>query len=142
MAFIYKSEMPLIKKEGVYNVYVDGKFCIETIMGQWDMSDGFEYSIDYGALVRRIQSPWVKIVDLNMWEPTPAIVQIIGLHLEFCRTHGLLYSANVCLSQEQRDTLTKMFDVGGTCEISKFFKDRNEAYEWLATKGFQRQQGG
>lgn len=111
----------------------------EIIVGEWTKLDAYRYCIDFAQDVvpKFLHKPWAKRVDLNMWIPTTDIVEIIGNHLRWATKHeGMLYSANICLSDKQREVLSSMFHLGENEEYSKIFRCVEEADEWLKRRGF------
>ena len=123
-----------------YSIDVDPKIrtVYEKIFGVWRISTAESFVRDYEVEVAPlIKKPWARLCDLTNWKTAyPEVVDIIGDHLVWCREHNLAWSVNIINNPVTFNQLRRMFAKGGTKEISRTFRTRIEAEQFLREKGF------
>ena len=122
-----------------YSIDVDPEICVvyEKIFGVWRISTAESFVKDYEVEVAPlIKKPWVRLCDLTNWKTAyPEVVDIIGKHLVWCKEHNMIWSINIINNPVTYGQLQRMFDKGGTRKISKTFRTRSEADQFLQEKG-------
>lgn len=118
---------------------VDNAVMYEKIYGVWRPETAENYSRDYRKEAEDlIKKPWAKLIDLSNWKTgSPEVIQKIGEHLEWCRQHNMVWSVNIINNPVTYSQLQKMFSRGGTKNISKTFRTRQEAERFLKEQGFK-----
>ncbi len=123
-----------------YSIDVDRETRIvyEKIFGVWRVSTAQNFVKDYEVEVATlIKKPWVRLCDLTNWKTSyPEVIDIIGEHLVWCKKHKMVWSVNIINNPVTYGQLQRMFDKGGTREISKTFRTRTEAEHFLREQGF------
>lgn len=81
--------------------------------------------------------PGPKLIDLSNWKTSyPEVIEIIGRHLEWCRTHNMQWSINVINNPVTYGQLQRMFAKGSTKDISRTFRVRSQAEKFLREQGY------
>ena len=111
---------------------------VEKIYGTWDIATARQYHEDFkeaaGPLVGK---KWAKIVNLTSWKAShPDMIKIIGEHLKWCKDNGMVLSINIIDNPITRRKMKKMFNIGGTGDVSRMVRDRSEAERLLTQNGF------
>lgn len=116
----------------------------EKIYGVWRVETAENYSRDYKREAQElVKKPWAKLIDLSNWKTgSPEVVQKIGEHLEWCRQNNMVWSINIINNPVTYSQLQKMFGKGGTKNISKTFRSREEAERFLKEQGFKLRPSG
>ncbi len=111
----------------------------EKIFGIWRVETAQAYHEDFQRDVAMlIKKPWAKLCDLSNWKTAhPEVINVIGQHLKWCRQHNMVWSVNVISNPVTFRHLSKMFQKGGTKDISKTFRTRAEAEGFLRENGFK-----
>jgi hypothetical protein len=111
----------------------------EKIYGIWRIETAEHYCKEYVEDAKElIKKPWVKLIDLSNWKTgSPEVVTKIGEHLEWCRNNNMVWSINIINNPVTYSQLQKMFSRGGTKDISKTFRSREEAEQFLKQQGFR-----
>lgn len=124
-----------------YNIDVDKENGVvyEEIFGVFSPDTAASYMKDFKEQVSPIiDKPWVKLIDLTSWKTAhPEGVEIVGQLLLWCREHNMKWSVNIINNQVTYFQLMKMFNVGGTHEISKTFRTFKEGKKFLREQGFK-----
>ncbi len=120
------------------DVNTEHQMVFEKIFGVWRISTAESFVKDYEAEVAPlIKKPWVRLCDLTNWKTAyPEVIDIIGEHLVWCRKHNMIWSVNIINNPVTYGQLQRMFDKGGTKEISRTFRTRTEAEQFLREQGF------
>ena len=105
----------------------------EKIYGQWKKDTAAEYHEQFMREVAPlIKKPWAKLVDLLNWKTSyPEVVELIGEHLVWCRENNMRLSINVIDNTSTFRQLSKMFSGGGTEEMSRTFRNRSQAEQFI-----------
>jgi len=105
----------------------------EKIYGQWKKETAEEYHREFVKMVTPlVKKPWAKVVDLLNWKTSyPEVVAMIGEHLTWCRENNMLLSINVIDNTSTFRQLSKMFTGGGTEGLSRTFRNRSQAEQFL-----------
>jgi hypothetical protein len=123
-----------------YTIDVDtvNRIVTEKIFGVWKEETARSFVEEYEKEVADlIDQSWVRLCDLSNWKTaTPEVINIIGRHLRWCREHNMAWSVNIIDNPVTYGQLQRMFDKGGTREISRTFRDRKEGEKFLRDKGF------
>lgn len=124
-----------------YNLEADPvkQIMFEKIYGVWRPQTALNYVRDFEKeAAKLIARPWAKLIDLSNWKTAdPEVIRIIGKHLDWCRTHNMVWSANVITNPVTYSHLMRMFAKGGTKPISRTFRTRPEAERFLTDNGFK-----
>lgn len=124
-----------------YNIDVDdaNHIVYEKVFGVWRVSTAKDFVSDYEEEVAElIQKPWARFCDLSNWKTaTPEVIDIIGAHLVWCRKNNLIWSVNIINNPVTYGQLQRMFEKGGTKEISRTFRTRQEGERFLTDQGFR-----
>jgi hypothetical protein len=122
------------------DVDLDTSMVSEKIFGIWRVATAEAYVKDFEEHVQPLvtsEKPWVRLSDLSNWKTAyPEVVDIIGRHNAWCREHGLIWSVNIINNPVTFNQLMRMFDKGGTKEISRTFRTRLEGEQFLREQGF------
>jgi hypothetical protein len=110
----------------------------EKIYGVWRIKTAESYKDDFEDAVQPIiDRPWVKLIDLTNWKTGyPEVIDIVGRHLKWCAEHNMQWSVNVISNPITYGQLIRMFDKGGTKDISKTFRSHAEAEQFLIGEGY------
>jgi hypothetical protein len=105
----------------------------EKIYGQWKKGTAQEYhdrfKIEVAPLIKK---PWAKLVDLLNWKTSyPEVVALLGEHLVWCRENNMQLSINVIDNTSTFRQLSKMFSGGGTEGMSRTFRNRSQAEQFI-----------
>ena len=123
-----------------YDIDVDetNNMVYEKIFGIWRVATAQAYKEDFKEEVKPIiDRPWAKLIDLSNWKTAyPEVIDIVGQHLEWCRKHNMQWSINVINNPITYGQLLRMFNRGGTKDISKTFRTHAEAVKFLTEQGF------
>jgi len=116
----------------------ENRVVYEKIFGIWKLETARAYVRDFETEVSEvITKPWAKLVDLINWKAGyPEIIDIIGKHLVWCRKHNMIWSVNIIKNPSTFKQLNQMFSKGGTKNISKTFRSREEGEQFLREQGF------
>lgn len=121
----------------------------EKIYGLWKKETAEEYHREFVKAVAPLtKKPWAKLVDLLNWKTSyPDVVTLIGRHLTWCRENNMHLSINVIDNTSTFRQLSKMFSGGGTEEISRTFRNRSQAEQflreyWIQEKGWLGKKNG
>jgi len=111
----------------------------EKIYGVWRIETAEHYNKDYEKEAEKlIQKPWAKLIDLSNWKTgSQEVIEKIGEHLEWCRKNNMVWSVNIISNPVTFSQLHKMFAKGGTKNISKTFRTREEGEKFLKEQGFK-----
>ena len=114
------------------------KIMREKIYGIWKEQTARSYHEDFMKEASPlIKGRWAKLIDLRNWKSSyPDIIEIIGRHLKWCKDNGMIVSVNVIDNPVTHAQLKRMFNIGGTEEISKVFRSADEADKYLFQNGF------
>lgn len=121
------------------DVDLENSVIYEKIYGVWRRQTAENYNIDYKReTAELIKKPWAKLCDLTNWKTgSPEVIEIIGNHLEWCRQHNLVVSVNIINNSVTYAQLQKMFQRGGTKDMSQTFRTRAEGERYLKDMGFK-----
>lgn len=116
----------------------DRKLVIEKIYGTWKKETAQEYHDDFlKSVTPLIGQKWAKIINLTNWKSSyPEMISVIGQHLRWCRENGMVLSVNVIDNKITISQLKKMFDIGGTGDISKIVRSQEDGEKILVENGF------
>ena len=116
----------------------DNRIVYEKIFGVWRPSTAEAFVKDYEEEVASlIEKPWARLCDLTNWKTAyPEVIDIIGRHNAWCRERNLVWSVNIISNPVTFNQLQRMFDKGGTREISRTFRTRAEGEQFLREQGF------
>lgn len=105
----------------------------EKIYGLWKKETAEEYHRQFTVEVAPlIKKPWAKLVDLLNWKTSyPEVIALLGDHLVWCRENNMQLSINVIDNTSTFRQLSKMFSGGGTEGISRTFRNRSQAEQFL-----------
>ncbi|UCG62649.1 MAG: hypothetical protein JSV52_05020 [Candidatus Zixiibacteriota bacterium] len=125
--------------EYVLDADVENAIMYEKIYGVWRVETAENYNRDYVEEARElVKKPWAKLIDLSNWKTgSPEVIEKIGEHLEWCRKNNMIWSINIINNPVTYSQLQKMFSKGGTKNISKTFRTREEAERFLKQQGFK-----
>ncbi len=127
-----------------YNLEADPtrQIMFEKIYGIWRPKTAQSYVRDFEAeAIKLVDKPWAKLIDLSNWKTAdPEVIRIIGEHLAWCREHNMVWSVNIINNPVTYSHLMRMFARGKTKPISKTFRTRTEAENFLQLNGFQLRQ--
>jgi hypothetical protein len=125
--------------EYVLDADVENAIMYEKIYGVWRIETAEHYNADYEKEAKDlIKKPWAKLIDLSNWKTgSPEVVAKIGEHLDWCRKNNMVWSVNIISNPVTYSQLQKMFTKGGTKEISKTFRTREEGIRFLKQQGFK-----
>ncbi|MEW5993558.1 MAG: hypothetical protein AB1744_04090 [Candidatus Zixiibacteriota bacterium] len=122
------------------DVDLENRIVYEKIFGVWRIATAEAFVKDYEEQVKPLlksKKPWVRLCDLTNWKTAyPEVVDIIGRHNAWCRAHHLAWSVNIIDNPVTYNQLVRMFDKGGTKGISRTFRTRAEAEQFLREQGF------
>jgi hypothetical protein len=123
-----------------YSIDVDleTRIVFEKIFGIWRPGTAEAFVKDYEVEVTPlIKKPWARLCDLTNWKTAyPEVVDLIGAHLTWCRTHNMAWSVNIITNPVTYAQLLRMYEKGGTKDISRTFRTRAEGEEFLREQGF------
>ena len=89
------------------------------------------------------KKPWAKLSDLSNWKiGDTAMIDVVGSHLAWCREHGMTWAVYIINNPSTYKLLQKIFDKGGTREISRIFRTRDEAERFLRQQGWSLRPAG
>lgn len=121
----------------------------EKIYGLWKKDTAEEYHREFARAVKPlVRKPWAKLVDLLNWKTSyPEVVTLIGQHLTWCKDNNMYLSINVIDNTSTFRQLSKMFSGGGTEDISRTFRNRSQAEQflreyWIDPKGWLDKKNG
>jgi hypothetical protein len=125
--------------EYVLDADVDNAIMYEKIYGVWKIQTAESYNTDYREEAKElVKKPWAKLIDLSNWKTgSPEVIEKIGEHLEWCRKNNMIWSVNIINNPVTFSQLQKMFSRGGTKNISKTFRTREEGERFLKQQGFK-----
>lgn len=117
---------------------IERKVMREKIYGIWKEHTARSYHEDFiREAASLIKSQWAKLIDLRIWRPSyPEITEVIGRYLKWCKDNGVVVPINVIDNPVTHSQLKRMFNIGGTEEISKIFRSVDEADKYLSQNGF------
>ena len=117
----------------------DRRIMFEKIYGVWRPQTAKNYVRDFELEASKlIDRPWAKLIDLSNWKTAdPEVIQIIGRHLDWCRNNNMVWSVNIIKNPVTYSHLMRMFAKGGTKQISRTFRTKNEAEKFLQENGFK-----
>ncbi|UCD94865.1 MAG: hypothetical protein JSU69_02100 [Candidatus Zixiibacteriota bacterium] len=117
---------------------IERKVMREKIYGIWKEHTARSYHEDFiREAASLIKSLWAKLIDLRIWRPSyPEITEVIGRYLKWCKDNGVVVPINVIDNPVTHSQLKRMFNIGGTEEISKIFRSVDEADKYLSQNGF------
>ncbi|MEW6412244.1 MAG: hypothetical protein AB1483_07200 [Candidatus Zixiibacteriota bacterium] len=117
---------------------VENGIMYEKIYGIWRIETANHYYDDYIEEAKElVKKPWAKLIDLSNWKTgSPEVISKIGEHLDWCRKNNMVWSINIINNPVTYAQLNKMFAKGGTKDISKTFRSREEAEQFLKQQGF------
>jgi hypothetical protein len=117
---------------------VDRRIIREKIYGIWKEDIAKNYHEEYQKVAEPlIKGKWAKLIDMGNWKSSyPEVVEVIGGHLRWCRENGMALAANVIDNPVTRGQLKRMFELGGTADISQIFASIAEADRYLRENGF------
>jgi len=123
-----------------FDVDEENRIIYEKIYGLWKAPTAEAY---HEAFVKAVQplvgKPWAKLVDLTNWKTSyPQVVDKIAEHLQWCKENNMVLSVNVLNNISTYRQLNEMFTEGGTTSISKTFRTRGEAEEFLEKNWISR----
>jgi len=121
-----------------FDVDVDNRLIYEKIYGIWRPETAVKYHDEFMLEVADlIEHPWAKLIDLSSWKTADQkVIETIGQHLEWCRTNNMVWSVNIIDNPVTYAHLMRMFERGGTKEISKTFRTLSEGEKFLREEGF------
>lgn len=121
-----------------FDVELERGIIYEKIYGAWRVETAQNYVRDFEKETEKlIKKPWVKLCDLTNWKTaSPEVIDIIGKHLTWCRNNNIVWSVNIINNPVTYAQLQKMFAKGGTKDISKTFRSREEGIKFLKQQGF------
>lgn len=125
--------------EYVLDADVGNAIMYEKIYGVWKIQTAESYSNDYKKEAQElVKKPWAKMIDLSNWKTSsPEVIEKIGEHLEWCRKNNMVWSINIINNPVTYSQLQRMFSKGGTKNISKTFRTRQEGERFLKQQGFK-----
>jgi len=117
---------------------VDRRLISEKIYGIWKKETAIEYHNEFVKTAEPlIKGEWAKLINLGNWKTSyPEVVEIIGDHLHWCKENGMVLSVNVIENPITFNQLRRMFEHGGTADISKVVKTLHEGERLLRENGF------
>jgi hypothetical protein len=121
-----------------FDVDLDNRLIYEKIYGIWrpETAQAYfdEFKIEAAELIKQ---PWAKLIDLSSWKTADSkVIEIVGRHLEWARENNMVWSINIIDNQVTYAHLMRMFEKGGTREISKTFRTVVEGEKFLRGEGF------
>ena len=118
---------------------VENSIMYEKIYGIWRIETADSYYNDFKKEARElIKKPWAKFIDLSNWKTSsPEVIEKIGEHLDWCHKNNMAWSINIINNPVTYSQLQKMFNKGGTKDISRTFRSRDEAERFLKDQGFK-----
>ena len=122
-----------------FDVDLENGIIYEKIYGSWRQSTAQHYNEEFEReTTELIKKPWVKLCDLSNWKTgSPEVIAAIGRHLEWCRAHNFVWPININKNTLTYSQLQKISDRGGTKEISKTFRTREEGEKFLKEQGYK-----
>ncbi len=124
-----------------YNIEADvgNSIVYEKIYGVWQAETARSYSEDFKEEVKElIKKPWAKLIDLSNWKTaSPEVIDIVGKHLTWCRANNMVLSVNILNNTVTYGFLQRMFARGATKNISRTFRSRHEAVQFLKQQGYR-----
>ncbi|MCK4574110.1 MAG: hypothetical protein KAU36_07050 [candidate division Zixibacteria bacterium] len=124
-----------------YNIDADVEHSIvyEKIYGVWQVDTARSYAEDFKEEAKEIiKKPWVKMIDLMNWKTaSPEVIDVVGQHLRWCAEHNMVLSVNILNNTVTYGYLQRMFARGATKDISKTFRSRHEAVQFLKQQGYR-----
>ncbi len=120
------------------DIDADRRVMVEKIYGTWNIDTARRYHKDFKEAAQPlVGKEWAKIINLTTWKAShPEMIRIIGEHLKWCKDNGMVLSINIIDNPITRSQLKKMFNIGGTGDISRMVRDRAEAERLLTRNGF------
>ena len=121
-----------------FDVDLENRLIYEKIYGIWRLETAQAYYEEFKAEVAElIKHPWAKLIDLSSWKTADnQVIEVIGRHLEWAREHNMVWSVNIIDNPVTFAHLMRMFEKGGTKEISKTFRTLAEGEKFLRSEGF------
>lgn len=110
----------------------------ETIIGLFTKEIAESYASDFKQAARPLSGrPWALLTNLDEWKTSEQeVVAVVGKSLEWAKSNGMAFNANVIKSALHRIQLQRTVQEGGVSEIAKVFPVETEALAWLRDKGF------
>jgi hypothetical protein len=117
---------------------MDRHLIVEKIYGTWKKETAEEYHRDFMEVAKPlVGGKWAKLINLTNWKSSyPEMVTVVGQHLRWCRENGMILSVNIIDNQITKAQLKKMFQIGGTAQMSKIVRTDADAQKTLAEHGF------
>ena len=118
---------------------VDTRIVYEKIYGVWREETARAYAEDFQKEVAPlIKKPWAKLIDLSNWKTgSHDVIQIVGEHLDWCRSNNMVASINIIDNPVTYGQLMRMFARGKTKKISQTFRTMAEGRKALRELGFK-----
>ncbi len=110
----------------------------EKIYGIWKKETAEKYHKEYMEEAKPLlKGKWAKVINLCNWKPSyPEVIDIVSEHLDWCRANGMVLSINIIDNPLTINQLKKMFQGGGTSNISRVVKTAQEGEKILRENGF------
>jgi hypothetical protein len=127
-----------MKKYYEFEIISERRIIREKAYGVWTKEIAEQFLQDFKKAAKPLLGDsWAKLVDLKDWKTSQQdTVDIVAKHLEWARTHGMAYSANIIPSATARMQVRRMMQQGGTSDFSDVFETEDAALEWLKENGF------
>ncbi len=127
--------------EYTIDVNRESRIVYEKIFGVWRPSTAESFIKDHEEeIAPLIKKPWARLCNLTNWKTAyPEVIDIIGKHNAWCRAHNMAWSVNIITNPVTYGQLQRMFAKGGTKDISRTFRTRQEGDQFLLEQGFHLQ---
>ncbi|UCC45625.1 MAG: hypothetical protein JSU65_06820 [Candidatus Zixiibacteriota bacterium] len=126
-----------------YSIDVDEETAVvrAKIYGLWKAETANAYHEDFINELKVLKGrPWVKVADLTKWKTSfEKVIEIIGRHQAWARKNNVQLQLYVLDNPSTFRQLNRMFDKGGTADISHIFRTMDEAEEFLKENWLDKQ---
>ena len=122
-----------------FKIWLDQKVLIAKVKGSWNQQDAEDFAREFKVVVSPLlDHDWASVILLDNWQlGVPGIEPVIKDLVSWKISRGLRYSAHVywpsIVKEFQLERMVQ--NVKGRFEMQTF-KQPEEAFDWLASKGF------
>ena len=131
--------MKALSVHGSYRLSIVERVVCSAVIGPWNLECTLAYSDEFRTLTASLAddgSPWASFFDPSKWQLlTPDSVQLFNENAQWAsannRTHVAIVSIEFSLEEWLRDRMLENTQVE-----SRFFHNRQDAWNWLQELGF------
>ncbi len=125
-----------------FQLWREQQVIMAVVNGSWDRRTAEEYMAEFKKLAAPFRgSDWAHLVYLEKWElGVPGIEPVIKELVQWCIQHKLRYVAHIyCPHMVKQYQLNRMIIDDSEVFEKRVYPNQQEAFAWLAAKGFSVQ---